>query len=316
MQATLAPPATGKMVKGLIMCYSVICVTFYSAAVSGYWVFGNKSNSNILKSLMPDDGPALAPTWVLGLGVVFVLLQLFAIGLVSTKKNMHYIQYIELDQYFPFYLDLNRPIKSKVSLADRHNHIFHIYNAFWLHETGLLPSSIWDYGTEIGWREARDIFHEEPHPEDHSSDSLRDLLWVFRGDASILRRHKWCCGSYWLHSSGLCPPDGPLQHDLQATKIVPHLLGQHVDHRGLLWRRNYGLLLFDKEVDPRCQQVQAVQQRRGRLRWEPMRHDGYRHGNRIEWNNIQTVSKRGETVFPFNCDVTPAGNLTVDSTVS
>ncbi|KAK4748685.1 hypothetical protein SAY87_015271 [Trapa incisa] len=85
IQATLAPPATGKMVKGLIMCYSVIFVTFYSAAVSGYWTFGNKANSNILKSLLPDVGPALAPTWVLGLGVVFVLLQLFAIGLVYSQ---------------------------------------------------------------------------------------------------------------------------------------------------------------------------------------------------------------------------------------
>ncbi|KAK3000702.1 hypothetical protein RJ639_022463 [Escallonia herrerae] len=85
IQATLAPPATGKMVKGLVMCYSVILITFYSAAVSGYWVFGNKSNSNILKSLMPDEGPSLAPTWVLGLAVIFVLLQLFAIGLVYSQ---------------------------------------------------------------------------------------------------------------------------------------------------------------------------------------------------------------------------------------
>lgn len=85
IQATLAPPATGKMVKGLAMCYSVIFVTFYSAAVSGYWAFGNKSNSNILKSLIPDEGPALAPTWVLGLAVVLVLFQLFAIGLVYSQ---------------------------------------------------------------------------------------------------------------------------------------------------------------------------------------------------------------------------------------
>ncbi|XP_050229992.1 probable GABA transporter 2 [Mercurialis annua] len=85
IQATLAPPATGKMFKGLLMCYSVILVTFYSAAVAGYWVFGNKSNSNILKSLLPDEGPALAPTWVLGLGVIFVLFQLFAIGLVYSQ---------------------------------------------------------------------------------------------------------------------------------------------------------------------------------------------------------------------------------------
>ncbi|KAI4315516.1 hypothetical protein L6164_028314 [Bauhinia variegata] len=85
IQATLAPPATGKMVKGLIMCYAVIFVTFYSAAVSGYWVFGNKSSSNILNSLMPDNEPALAPTWVLALAIIFVLLQLFAIGLVYSQ---------------------------------------------------------------------------------------------------------------------------------------------------------------------------------------------------------------------------------------
>ncbi|KAK7358538.1 hypothetical protein VNO77_00471 [Canavalia gladiata] len=85
IQATLAPPATGKMVKGLTMCYAVICVTFYSAAVSGYWVFGNKSNSNILRSLLPNDGPSLAPTWVLALAIIFVLLQLFAIGLVYSQ---------------------------------------------------------------------------------------------------------------------------------------------------------------------------------------------------------------------------------------
>ena len=82
LQATFAPPVTGKMFKGLLMCYAVIFVTFYSAAISGYFVFGNKASSNILKSLMPDEGPSLAPTWLLGLGVIFVLLQLFAIGLV------------------------------------------------------------------------------------------------------------------------------------------------------------------------------------------------------------------------------------------
>lgn len=85
IQATLAPPVAGKMLKGLLMCYAVILVTFYSGAASGYWAFGNQSNSNILKSLMPDEGPSLAPTWVLGLAIVFVLLQLFAIGLVYSQ---------------------------------------------------------------------------------------------------------------------------------------------------------------------------------------------------------------------------------------
>ncbi|CAN7059536.1 hypothetical protein IGI04_015770 [Brassica rapa subsp. trilocularis] len=85
IQATLAPPATGKMLKGLLLCYSVIFFTFYSAAISGYWVFGNNSSSNILKNLMPDQGPTLAPIVVIGLAVIFVLLQLFAIGLVYSQ---------------------------------------------------------------------------------------------------------------------------------------------------------------------------------------------------------------------------------------
>ncbi|KAK9160387.1 hypothetical protein Syun_006728 [Stephania yunnanensis] len=45
IQATLAPPTTGKMVKGLLMCYIVIFFTFYSSAVSGYWTFGNICNT-------------------------------------------------------------------------------------------------------------------------------------------------------------------------------------------------------------------------------------------------------------------------------
>lgn len=92
MQATMAPPATGKMVKGLMLCYSVIIVTFYSAAVSGYWAFGNKVNSNVLNSLLPDSGPSLAPTWLLGLAVVFVLLQLLAIGLVYSQVAYEIIE--------------------------------------------------------------------------------------------------------------------------------------------------------------------------------------------------------------------------------
>ncbi|CAN0908769.1 Probable GABA transporter 2 [Linum grandiflorum] len=85
IQATLAPPATGKMLKGLVMCYSVILVTFYSVSVSGYFVFGNKSSSNIIQNFIPDQGPALAPTWVLGGATVCVLFQLLAIGLVYSQ---------------------------------------------------------------------------------------------------------------------------------------------------------------------------------------------------------------------------------------
>ncbi|CAN1743799.1 Probable GABA transporter 2 [Linum perenne] len=85
IQATLAPPATGKMLKGLVMCYSVILVTFYSVSISGYFVFGNKSSSNIIQNFIPDQGPALAPTWVLGGATLCVLFQLLAIGLVNNQ---------------------------------------------------------------------------------------------------------------------------------------------------------------------------------------------------------------------------------------
>ncbi|CAL1373549.1 unnamed protein product [Linum trigynum] len=85
IQATLLPPASGKMLKGLVMCYSVIVVTNYSVSVSGYFVFGNKSSSNIIQNFMPDNGPDLAPTWILGGAAVCVLFQLFAIGLVYSQ---------------------------------------------------------------------------------------------------------------------------------------------------------------------------------------------------------------------------------------
>lgn len=85
IQATLAPPAAGKMVKALVMCYTVAFFTFYLPAITGYWAFGSKVQSNALQSLMPDEGPPLAPTWLLGLAVVLVLLQLLAIGLVYSQ---------------------------------------------------------------------------------------------------------------------------------------------------------------------------------------------------------------------------------------
>ncbi|XP_057521047.1 probable GABA transporter 2 [Amaranthus tricolor] len=85
IQATLAPPATGKMFKGLLVCYTIISITFYAVAIPGYYVFGNKSGPNILENFLSEDGPSLAPEWVLAVAVVFILLQLFAIGLVYSQ---------------------------------------------------------------------------------------------------------------------------------------------------------------------------------------------------------------------------------------
>ncbi|GFS43034.1 transmembrane amino acid transporter family protein [Actinidia rufa] len=40
IQATIAPPVTGKMFKGLLVCYAVVISTFFSVGISGYWAFG------------------------------------------------------------------------------------------------------------------------------------------------------------------------------------------------------------------------------------------------------------------------------------
>ncbi|RLM66695.1 hypothetical protein C2845_PM16G05490 [Panicum miliaceum] len=92
IQATLAPPASGKMTKALVLCYSVLSLTFYFPAITGYWAFGNQVRSNVLKSLMPDTGPWLAPTWLLILAVVLVLLQLIAIALVYSQVAYEIIE--------------------------------------------------------------------------------------------------------------------------------------------------------------------------------------------------------------------------------
>ncbi|CAO2034629.1 unnamed protein product [Urochloa humidicola] len=83
IQATLAPPAGGKMAKALVLSYSVFFLAFYFPAIAGYWAFGNQVRSNVMQSLLPaDTGSSLAPAWMLGLAVVLILLQLIAIALV------------------------------------------------------------------------------------------------------------------------------------------------------------------------------------------------------------------------------------------
>lgn len=83
IQATLAPPAGGKMTKALVLSYSVFFLAFYSPAIAGFWAFGNKVRSNVMQSLLATEtGSSLAPPWMLGLAVVLILLQLIAIALV------------------------------------------------------------------------------------------------------------------------------------------------------------------------------------------------------------------------------------------
>ncbi|KAL6650550.1 hypothetical protein ACP70R_009475 [Stipagrostis hirtigluma subsp. patula] len=93
IQATLAPPASGKMAKALVLCYSVLFLAFYFPAITGYWAFGNQVRSNVLQSLMPPrSGHTLAPPWLLVLAVVLVLLQQIAIALVYSQVAYEMIE--------------------------------------------------------------------------------------------------------------------------------------------------------------------------------------------------------------------------------
>jgi amino acid permease len=85
IQATLAPPVKGKMEKGIALCYTVVFITFYPVAISGYWAFGNKAQGNIFDNLVPDVGPSLMPQWLVGIASIAIVAQLLAIGLVYVQ---------------------------------------------------------------------------------------------------------------------------------------------------------------------------------------------------------------------------------------
>ncbi|XP_075633197.1 GABA transporter 1-like [Castanea sativa] len=86
IQATIAPPVKGKMFKGLCVCYTVVTVTFFSVAISGYWAFGNKAEGLILTNFL-DNGNPLVPKWFILMTNVFTILQLSAVGVVYLQPT-------------------------------------------------------------------------------------------------------------------------------------------------------------------------------------------------------------------------------------
>ncbi|KAH7293806.1 hypothetical protein KP509_28G043100 [Ceratopteris richardii] len=92
IQATLAPPVTGKMFKGLCICYSVVVSTFFSVAVSGYWAFGNQSSGNLLSNFAPSGQPSLVPNWLIVLANACVLVQLFSVALVYSQPTFEVLE--------------------------------------------------------------------------------------------------------------------------------------------------------------------------------------------------------------------------------
>uniref|UniRef100_A0A0E0JR86 Amino acid transporter transmembrane domain-containing protein n=1 Tax=Oryza punctata TaxID=4537 RepID=A0A0E0JR86_ORYPU len=86
IQATVAAPVTGKMFKGLCLCYAVVVTTFFSVAISGYWAFGNQSQGTLLSNFMVG-GAAVIPEWLLLIIELFTLLQLSAVAVVYLQPT-------------------------------------------------------------------------------------------------------------------------------------------------------------------------------------------------------------------------------------
>ncbi|XP_062226587.1 GABA transporter 1-like [Phragmites australis] len=86
IQATVAAPVTGKMFKGLCLCYAVVVTTFFSVAISGYWAFGNQAQGILLSNFMVG-GKAIIPEWLLVITELFTLLQLSAVAVVYLQPT-------------------------------------------------------------------------------------------------------------------------------------------------------------------------------------------------------------------------------------
>ncbi|MCL7032125.1 hypothetical protein MKW94_013151 [Papaver nudicaule] len=81
IQATLAAPVKGKMLKGLSICYVVVLITFFGVAISGYWAFVRAG------VLVDKNGNSLVPGWFLLLTNVLVLLQLSAVSVIYLQPT-------------------------------------------------------------------------------------------------------------------------------------------------------------------------------------------------------------------------------------
>ncbi|KAK7279535.1 hypothetical protein RJT34_24588 [Clitoria ternatea] len=85
IQATLAPPVKGKMLKGLCICYFVIVITYFSVAISGYWAFGNEAGATVLSNFIGEK--PLLPKWFFLMTNLFILLQVMALTAVYLQPT-------------------------------------------------------------------------------------------------------------------------------------------------------------------------------------------------------------------------------------
>ncbi|EXC25427.1 hypothetical protein L484_016810 [Morus notabilis] len=87
IQATIAPPVQGKMLKGLCVCYSVIATTYLSVGISGYWAFGNQAQGTLLSNFIDAQKISLLPSWFVVMINIFTLTQVLAVTLVYLQPT-------------------------------------------------------------------------------------------------------------------------------------------------------------------------------------------------------------------------------------
>lgn len=87
IQATLAPPTQGKMLKGLALCYSVALTTCFSVAISGYWAFGRKASGIVFNNMFSFGHIFLVPKALYLLGNLFACLQLIIITVLYLQPT-------------------------------------------------------------------------------------------------------------------------------------------------------------------------------------------------------------------------------------
>lgn len=115
----MAPPVTGKMLKGLLVCYSVVFSTFFSVGVSGYWAFGNQAQGSVLSNFLLNGKPLL-PKWFLVMTNVFTLVQVTAVTLVYMQPTNIVLEHHLTDQkknHFSTRNVISRVVSRSVAVA-------------------------------------------------------------------------------------------------------------------------------------------------------------------------------------------------------
>lgn len=86
MQSTIREPAKKNMYKGVSGAYSIIIVSYWTLAFSGYWAFGSQVQPYILSSLS-------IPRWTIVMANLFAVIQI--LGCFQVLSIFIYSLFIE-----------------------------------------------------------------------------------------------------------------------------------------------------------------------------------------------------------------------------